>query len=230
MAIPATMALLGLSFSVLRAAAGGLPPLPGFIAKFALLAAVLDPAPIAADGPGAWASRSPHPVGTGDHHRDDPRGHADLLGVTGGAQRAAGARDRDRPDRGCCWPVPGARRQAGPAMRYLQDTAQALHAPPTTSRVLPPAAIEGLPRSSLRSGCCSTGRSPPLHSAPRRRALLGGVLAFRCLQRSPPKAQVRRPAPSPAPWPGAGRDRPLQHRRGPDHPAAWTGERTAPAS
>ena len=42
-AIPATMALLGLSFACCALLAAGLPPLPGFLAKFALLAALLAP-------------------------------------------------------------------------------------------------------------------------------------------------------------------------------------------
>lgn len=52
LAIPATMAALGLSFAACALLVAGLPPLPGFVGKFALLAAVLaPPGPIAAP---AW--------------------------------------------------------------------------------------------------------------------------------------------------------------------------------
>ena len=51
-AIPATMALLGLSFVACALLLAGLPPLPGFVAKFALLAALLRPGP--GRRPAAW--------------------------------------------------------------------------------------------------------------------------------------------------------------------------------
>jgi len=50
--IPATMAILGLSFVCAALLIAGLPPLPGFVAKFALLAALLEVDPV----PGtSWA-------------------------------------------------------------------------------------------------------------------------------------------------------------------------------
>jgi len=49
--IPAAMALLGLSFACCALLVAGLPPLPGFVAKVALLSSVLAPDPI--DG-AAW--------------------------------------------------------------------------------------------------------------------------------------------------------------------------------
>jgi multicomponent K+:H+ antiporter subunit D len=42
LAIPATIALLGLSFAACALLLAGLPPLPGFLAKFALLASLLE--------------------------------------------------------------------------------------------------------------------------------------------------------------------------------------------
>jgi multicomponent K+:H+ antiporter subunit D len=51
-AIPATMALLGIAFVCAALLVAGLPPLPAFVAKFAMLAALLDAAPVP---PAAWA-------------------------------------------------------------------------------------------------------------------------------------------------------------------------------
>ncbi len=44
--IPATMAFLGLAFACAALLIAGLPPLPGFLAKFALLSALLDVSPV----------------------------------------------------------------------------------------------------------------------------------------------------------------------------------------
>ena len=135
-AIPATMALLGLSFVCCALLLAGLPPLPGFVAKFALLAALLEPEPV----PGAaWALLV-------------------LLSLSGLAALIATGRAGVR----IFWPaqprsVPRVRLlemlpvaallgaclaltvAAGPALRYLQDTAQALHSPRAyVESVLPP--------------------------------------------------------------------------------------------
>jgi multicomponent K+:H+ antiporter subunit D len=56
--IPATMGLLGLAFIGCAVVIAGLPPLSGFVAKFALLAAALNPAGLSVDGsvlPASWA-------------------------------------------------------------------------------------------------------------------------------------------------------------------------------
>ena len=124
--IPATMALLGLSFAGCALVLAGLPPFPGFVAKFALLAALLDPRPIPT---AAW-------------------GMLLLLTLSGLAAIVAMARTGIR----IFWAsqdhsVPRVRviemapvvlllalcaaltLEAGPAMRYLDDTARSLHAP-----------------------------------------------------------------------------------------------------
>jgi multicomponent K+:H+ antiporter subunit D len=51
LAIPATMALLGVSFACAALVVAGLPPLPGFVAKFAMLSALLGADPVT---PQAW--------------------------------------------------------------------------------------------------------------------------------------------------------------------------------
>ncbi len=51
-AIPATMALLGVSFVLCALMLAGLPPLAGFVGKFALLSALLEPVPVP---DAAWA-------------------------------------------------------------------------------------------------------------------------------------------------------------------------------
>ena len=56
-AIPATMGMLGLAFIGCALVIAGLPPLSGFIAKFALLTAALNPS---GHAPGRRRSRQPH--------------------------------------------------------------------------------------------------------------------------------------------------------------------------
>jgi multicomponent K+:H+ antiporter subunit D len=125
-AIPRAIVFLGLAFVSCVLLVTGLPPLPGFIAKFALLAALLDADPISAP---AWSLLV-------------------LLTVSGLAATIATARagirifwasaERSVPRVAVIEMAPIALLlalcaaltvQAGPAMRYLHDTAQALHAP-----------------------------------------------------------------------------------------------------
>ncbi len=130
-AIPATMALLGLSFTACALLVAGLPPLPGFLAKLALLDAVLngDEPTAGPIGAPAWSLLA-------------------LLVLSGLASLIATARAGMR----IFWasqerPVPRVQViemapiaalllmllamtvAAGPVMRYLQDAAHALHAP-----------------------------------------------------------------------------------------------------
>ena len=94
-AIPATMGILGLAFIGCALVISGLPPLSGFIAKFALLTAALNPpAGAVPDRELDFASRS-DPVGTSGPHRHDARRHPCVLGFAG-SDRAARASDRDR--------------------------------------------------------------------------------------------------------------------------------------
>jgi multicomponent K+:H+ antiporter subunit D len=125
-AIPATMALLGVSFACCALMLAGLPPLAGFIGKFALLDALLSRQTITA---ASWAMLVMLIAS----------GLAAIIGMG----RAGVRRFWAAPDGG----VPRVRViemtpvvmllvvcaaltiQAGPVMRYLNDTAQALHTP-----------------------------------------------------------------------------------------------------
>jgi len=124
--IPATMALLGLAFACSALLIAGLPPLPGFVAKFALLAALLDADPVPAAGWGLLALLV-------------LSGLAAIIALGRAGVRIFWASQERRVPRvrvieiapvaallGMCIALTVA---AGPAMRYLQDAAQALHAP-----------------------------------------------------------------------------------------------------
>ena len=136
-AIPATMAIVGVSFACCALLLAGLPPLAGFIAKFLLLSALFQPARIgasAAIGATAWTLMA-------------------VLIVSGLtvviAMMRAGIRVFWVPTES---PVPSVRViemapiaallllcatltvQGGPVMRFMQATAQNLHAPQTYVR------------------------------------------------------------------------------------------------
>jgi multicomponent K+:H+ antiporter subunit D len=124
--IPATMALLGLSFLCCALLVAGLPPLPGFVAKLALLAAIFDPQPAAAP---AWTllaaltlsgivsiialGRAGVGIFWASEERTVPR--VRVIEMAPVAMLLA-----------LCFALTAG---AGPAMRYLQDAAQSLHAP-----------------------------------------------------------------------------------------------------
>jgi multicomponent K+:H+ antiporter subunit D len=127
-AIPATMAILGVSFLGCALVICGLPPLPGFIAKFALLTAALNPPSGTASAAG-WVLMSVLILS----------GLAALIAMTRAGIRAFWA----SPDR----TVPRVQLieigpvvlllllcviqtiQAGPVMRFMEATAQSLHNP-----------------------------------------------------------------------------------------------------
>jgi multicomponent K+:H+ antiporter subunit D len=125
-AIPATMAMLGLCFAACALLIAGLPPLPAFLAKFALFASLLAADPMPAAG---WLlvalltlsglasvialGRTGVRIFWASHERAPPR-----VGVIEIAPVALLL--------GLCVSLA---LQAEPAMRYLQDAAQALHAP-----------------------------------------------------------------------------------------------------
>jgi multicomponent K+:H+ antiporter subunit D len=126
--IPAAMALLGLTFTACALVLAGLPPFPGFLAKFALLTALLEPDPVPM---AAWSMLL-------------------LLTLSGLAALVAMARtgirifwasqERSAPRVRVIEMAPvvlllalcaALTLQAGPALRFLDDTAHALHAPRT---------------------------------------------------------------------------------------------------
>ena len=126
--IPATMAFLGGSFVCCALLVAGLPPLPGFVAKFALLAAVLEPEPIAWP---AWTLLALLTLS----------GLASIVAMTRAGVRIFWTAEHLTVPRvrvvemapvaallGICITLTVA---AGPAMRYLHDAARALHAPQT---------------------------------------------------------------------------------------------------
>jgi multicomponent K+:H+ antiporter subunit D len=127
-AIPATMGLLGVAFIGTAIVISGLPPLSGFIAKFALLAAALNPHP----GSVSIAAWILLPVVI-------MSGLAALIAMTRAGIHAFWASPDQTVPRVrliemapvatllflCAWQTV----QAGPIMRFMQATAQSLHAP-----------------------------------------------------------------------------------------------------
>jgi multicomponent K+:H+ antiporter subunit D len=124
-AIPASMALLALSYACCALLVAGLPPLPAFLAKVALLDALLAPDPVPA---AAWVLLALLSLS----------GLAAIIAMGRAGVRIFWATQRSVPRvrviemapvaalLGLCFAFTVA---AGPALRYLQDTAQALHAP-----------------------------------------------------------------------------------------------------
>ena len=127
-AIPATMAVLGLAFACCALLIAGLPPLPGFIAKFALLTAVLGPDPIPA---ASWALLALLTFS----------GLASVIAMSrAGVRIFWGAEDRSVPRVRVVEMAPVALLLglcialtvwAGPAMEYLDGAARGVHAPET---------------------------------------------------------------------------------------------------
>jgi len=139
-AIPATMGVLGLAFVGCAVMIAGLPPLSGFIAKFALLTAAINSQPDTVSI-AAWVLLVVLLLS----------GLAALIAVTRSGIRVLWASpDRSVPRVGLIEMAPVAillflcalqTVQAGPIMRFMQATAQSLHAPNDYIRgVLGPAA------------------------------------------------------------------------------------------
>ena len=97
-AFPGTIAALGIGFAACGILLAGLPPLSGFVAKFAILSAMLNPEGLGKDGAISpvswWLVGAHHPVGPVGPDRHEPRGHPRLLGA-GRTVAAARAPRRD---------------------------------------------------------------------------------------------------------------------------------------
>jgi multicomponent K+:H+ antiporter subunit D len=129
-AIPATMGILGLAFMGCALVISGLPPLPGFLAKFAILAEALrspsrQPGAVSA---AAWTMLVVLILS----------GLAALIALTRAGVRAFWSTERSVPRVRLIEMAPVAvllflcvlqTIQAGPIMRFMQATAQSLHAP-----------------------------------------------------------------------------------------------------
>jgi multicomponent K+:H+ antiporter subunit D len=127
-AIPATMGILGLAFICCALVLSGLPPLPGFIAKFALLTAALN-APAGAISVAAWALLVVLILS----------GLAALIATTrAGINVFWASPDRTVPRVRLIETAPVVALillcavqtiQAGPVMRFMNATAESLHSP-----------------------------------------------------------------------------------------------------
>jgi len=132
-AIPATMGILGIAFIACALVIAGLPPLSGFIAKFALLAAAVNRSAVAEGGgslpASSWALLVVLILS----------GLAALIAMTRAGIRAFWATpDRQVPRVRFIEIAPVAALlmlcavqtiQAGPAMRFMRATAESLHRP-----------------------------------------------------------------------------------------------------
>ncbi len=131
--IPATMAILGVSFLSCALLLAGLPPLSGFIAKFAMLSGILNPeglhGRVASVPPGGWALLAALVLS----------GLATVIAMTRAGIRSLWATSNRSVPRvrvieiapvllllGLCI---GMTVGAGPVLRYTQATAEMLHAP-----------------------------------------------------------------------------------------------------
>ena len=135
-AIPAAMAFLGLVFVCCVLLLAGLPPLPGFVAKFSLLATALESAPAAGESVPAWVLCIAVLV----------TGIAAVIALTrNGMNLFWTVTERVTPRLHVLEAVPvavlvlaclGLGVAAGPVTSYLEETARSLHDPQTYIRTV----------------------------------------------------------------------------------------------
>jgi multicomponent K+:H+ antiporter subunit D len=139
-AIPRAIAFLGLAFVSCALLVTGLPPMPGFVAKFALLSTAIDSAPAAGESGPAWTLAAAVLVA----------GFAGIVALTRVGMRlfwTVTARTTPRLLVREAAPVAFLialsillAATAGPVMRYLEAAAGTLHEPRSYIRaVMPPA-------------------------------------------------------------------------------------------
>ena len=164
--IPAAAAFLGLAFIACTLIIAGLPPLPGFVGKFAMVHALLNPLGLGSSygfdlGPAGWMLVALL-VGSG---------LLALLALTrAGIRHFWAAHDRSAPQLLVLEGLPIALLlvasaalvwQAGPVMRYTQATADALHAPSTYVRGVMTAAPIPSPSPAPAAAPPLEGITPP---------------------------------------------------------------------
>ncbi len=140
-AIPAAAALLGLAWLVCTLVIAGLPPLSGFVGKFAMLSAVFNPL-----GLGTSAGARPGPAGWALLALMVATGLLSLTALTRtGMRNFWAASERLAPRLHVLEGLPVAALllacvaltlRAGPAMRFTEAAANALHAPQTYIRAV----------------------------------------------------------------------------------------------
>lgn len=140
-AIPGTMAVLGMSFLACALVLAGLPPLSGFLAKFAILAPLLESG--VEIGPADWTLLAALVLSGLATIIAMTRVGIDAFWASPSATLARVRVIEIAPVLVLLFLCVGITVKAGPVMRYMETTARSLHAPQEYIRgVLPPSRVE----------------------------------------------------------------------------------------